>query len=331
MENINLYFTTDIVHEIYRPKSQNKLCQMKQEFKFSLISLLENHEDISSLLSKALFRVYLQPIARLLPSANETIDILVNISAKGVGNDSISDDIFITAHNMTISSAMQDHWEEWDITDGLLEAWDDIENSSFLELHINFKRIQCLPGSKKIPLMIVDPATIPLNQETRRFRHWPLQPFMLFFLDDEEKREELRASMQPEQPEDPNVFKLEDEQNDKAKRSLVPPCRLKNLTVNFAAIGMHHIIAPFEYTARQCSGDCSKISHLKNSVNNHATIVATAHDYLEKGTTFQTNPILPKCVSLSYSVLHLVLLTRDGSIEEKGFPSMISNSCGCRA
>ena len=309
---------------------------MTQKFNFSLESLaIELGDHIK--LSKSVLRVYLQPIRRLLPAENETVDIEVTVTAQAITNDSESSGyIQVLTQTLQVTNEMEDHWEELNITNGLKNCWDSIDNISIIEFQVQFRKIQCIPGKKKIPLEIVDPATIPLKQERRRNRHWPLQPFVLIFLDDEEEKKLLHDSLQVSQPEEEYMVGLEGDEMEmeRSKRASVPRCEVGSYHINFANLGMFHILAPFSYDAKQCSGDCSKRSVHNHYFNNHARLLATAYHQYQSSNSNETVTYVPQdphCVSLTYDYLNLIIIKRNGSFESRNYPNMIARSCGCRA
>lgn len=308
---------------------------MHQSFVYSLSALIEDHDNTLPL-TAAMFRVYLQGIPRLLPKTDKQIDLQVEITARRTNTArNCTDFVVVATEVVTVTPDFQDSWREWNISN-LLSCWNKTEHYNLLELTAKFTRLNCIQGSKKIPIKIVDPATIPIDQTTRRERHWPLQPFLLLFLDDEEHRQEIMASMTPETPRDSPVISTEDESTGSvSKRSTGEPnptCVLRNFTANFAVLEMHHIIAPYQYTANQCSGDCSKSSIRYNMATNHAKILASAqfkHAY--QGVDFSTEPEVPTCVSTRLAPIGLILYTWDGNFKEITYPNMIVLECGCRA
>ena len=320
-----------MITEAYRPNPPNYRCTMQQSLVYSLSALIEEHDNVLPL-STATFRVYLQGITRLMPKNNEEVSIQVEITAQrtNIARNS-TDSVVVATEVITVTPDFEDGWREWNITDNLLLCWNKTEHFNLLELTAKFSRLNCTRGNKKIPIRIVDPATIPLDQTTRRQRHWPLQPFVLLFLDDEEQRQEIMASMASDTPEDSPVIAIDDERV--SKRALPSPtCVLKNFTVNFADLEMHHIIAPFQYMAKQCSGDCSKSSIRYNAATNHAKILASAHfKYTYENANFHSTPEVPCCVSTRLMPIGLILLTYDSNIMEITYPNMIASECGCRA
>ncbi len=313
---------------------------MVQKFSFSIEEFalqLDNFDNVNLL--KSVLRVYLQPINRLLP--NEAVDIQVNISARALTNESDYDEEkIVSSQIISVSKDTRDHWVEWDIANGICSRlWDNIDNVSRVELVVHFQKLKCVAGQKKIPIKILDPATIPIDDTNRRSKHWPLQPFVLIFLEDENKRKQLQASVKEVQEEqlllDEFDYDTEEENMSVQKRATVEHCKLKPLYIFFADLGMHHVLVPASYNANQCSGDCSKRTRNKNNVNNHSTLVASAREWFElndtSNTSSSTTPQNPRCVSLSYNPFMLVILQKNLNMVSHMYSDMISTVCGCRA
>ena len=331
----NSLLSLAVVNDEYHPRVANRRCNMVQKFNFSLEELSLSFDDIT--LSKSVLRAYLQPIERLL-STHEKVDIEVNISARALSNDSDCGGVnFVSSQIISVSKDTNDDWAEWDITNGIKSCWDSIENITHIELIINFHRVNCMPGKKKIPLEIADPAIVPLDEIVRRSRYWPLQPFVLIYIDDEEERNLVRSSLQTAEPDEFVIDEFDNTENAIVqKRDTMPPCRLKPLSIYFADIGMYHILVPNDYNANQCSasGDCSKRSIGNNEVNNHSILLATARKWYvdsKANTTTGAVPEDPRCVSVTHGVLLLFVLNRDLTVVGRYYPNMIATRCGCRA
>ncbi len=313
---------------------------MEQKFNFSLESLSSEFNS-NMKLSKSLLRVYLQPIRRLQPVGDEVVDLQVNITARAFSNNSVcGGSTFISSDIMTVTKGTEDHWAELNITSGFKNCWDSIDNISYVEVSIHFQRLHCVPGKKKIPIEIADPAIVPVTEEERRERHWPLQPFVLVFVDDEEEKKKMMLSQQATaEPEGLVINEFEDGSNNtldlREKRAITEPCKLSPLHINFADLGLHYILSPYSYNAYQCLGDCSKRSISSNVVNNHAILVASAKKYYDDNPDLPNTsgyyPNTPRCVSLNYSYLKVVVFTNDKQVKVTSYPSMLGKSCGCRA
>lgn len=304
---------------------------MVQKFNFSLESLSSEFND-NMKISKAILRAYLQPVRKFL-NGNEKIDVQVNITARAISNDSdCIGTTFISSHSMTVSNETQDDWVEWNITRGFNNCWKSYDNISYIEFAIRFRKLHCVAKKKKLPIKIVDPATIPVNDQRRRDRHWPLQPFVLVYVDDEEEKKMMMAS-QTLKPEEYIIDEVED--HSRTTRAVTPACTIGSADIHFANLGMHHILSPLSYNAKQCMGDCSKRSLDDNVVNNHARLVASAHkmwvDSGRKHNSSSSIPLEPRCVSLTHKYLSLLAVKKDKSVSYRSYPNMIATSCGCRA
>ena len=301
---------------------------MKQTFQFSLEDLT-NNQNSNLPLTNATLRAYIQPIKRLL-SKDKAIDIQITITAR-VSTKGIKSGVVIAhTEKIAVTPNMTAQWKEWNITNAMLDCWQNKTNNTLLELTIHFKRLKCIRGQKKIPIIVVDLATFPLNQTTRRERHWPLQPMVILFLDDEMERKRLRKGNISVQDNSP-VFSTEETQT-VSKRSVTASCKLVNFTVSFADIRLHNIVYPTIYNARQCEGDCSHTYMDKNDATNHARILAS-YDYHHKINNWQLKviPRVPCCVAGAYSPLAVIEIGKDKSISVKYYPDMIATRCECRA
>lgn len=319
---------------------------MEQKFRFNLKKLSLSLDDDDNTLSKALFRVYLQPIKRLMPTTNDDgVDILVNISARAIMNNSdCSGETFVSSHIITVTSDTQDHWEEWNITDGFSSCWSATnKNVSFIEFTVHFQKMQCFPGKKKIPIEIVDPAVIPMEDEERRKRHWPLQPFVLVFLDNEEERKKVISESAPDpvMPDITNILETSYNSNDatrasRQKRGQLANCNLTSYHINFQNLGVMNILVPAQYNARMCRGDCSKrsFSHIPEKVNNHARLIAHARSWYDNlSEVAKNNVIMPentKCVGTSFNSLTVTVMNDESTLSAKIYPAMSATRCGCR-
>lgn len=247
---------------------------------------------------------------------------------------------------MTIYAGEEDQWMEWNITDGVTECWENkMEDGDTLEVMVQFrlKDEACIPGHKKVPLRIVDPAIIPASNKIRRQRHWDLQPVVILFLDDSDERQKLKSSLTEDKKENNNMVDLTigsggggDEEGARSKRSTTEKnaCQVHNLTVYFAELQLSKIAAPDQYQAGQCDGDCSIAVQHHNTFTNHAKILASLyHSYTQlknKEDFKRPVPLAPCCVASEYKPLTVVEWMANKNISFKTYPRMIVKKCECR-
>jgi hypothetical protein len=323
----------DVVNDQFHPKPINKQCQLKHKFTFNLTTLaIDNPETFP--LSKAILRMYFQPTERFLPANNTTVDVIATVYTKAVSslNHTGCRGQFIAAERtIKVNSSFQSQWLELDVKDGILSCWNNATQKDKLEVTVELKLAQCKSEhifKKKVPISIVDPATIPISQEVRRNRHWALQPMIILYFDNEDERNIIKQSLEPKYP----ALSVEDEKISINKRSAnidEIKCRRENLTITFAELKMHHILAPNSYTANQCVGDCShsiiKFSH----ASNHARILAAAHSMFEPTKDFK--PRKPCCVAVQHKGQAVLRMKSDGNLANVVYNDMTALKCACRA
>lgn len=322
---------TDVLNDQYHAKSLNIRCQLEQSFVFNLTSLIKSNSRHLPL-AQAKLRTYMQPFERFRPKDNHTsIDVEVSIYTKimsSINHTHCSGSVLALRKNMTVNRNTTDGWIEWNITNGILDCWVDKMTRDTLEVTVNFRLHKCVKGNKKVPIMVVDPATIPINQKTRRDRHWPLQPLVIFVLDDKVEREQIKAASAKHKPDEPVIQTTIGNRN---KRSF-EECRLHNMTVRFYDVHLTDIIMPLEYNAYQCNGGCNPFSIKFNDASNHARIISTMYFYhSEKKKSFRHIPRTPSCVAVEHKALAVVQRMGDGTIATVIYPQMIASRCECRA
>ena len=282
-------------------------------------------------------RTYVQPINRFLPKNNKSIDVEVSIYTRRTSsiNKTLCSGSYMALDKqiITVDSTFESQWIEWNVTEGLVDCWGNSSSSEMdiFEVTFVFQLVEdCVAGYKKLPIVIVDPATIPLEQTVRRDRHWPLQPMMILFLDSEEVRREIKDSIKEAKPNYP-IFSTTDETRSK-RSSSNSLCELKNMTVKFADLNLHHILLPLQYNAYQCEGMCSNAYINKSPSSNHAKVLAAMHYYNSNGLIYaKPPPRNPSCVAIQHLPLTVVEITPEKSIVTRHYPNMVATSCECRA
>ena len=99
-------------------------------------------------------------------------------------------------------------------------------------------------------------------------------------------------------------------------------CRRHNLIINFSDIGYDFIIAPIQFNAYTCSGQCH-MDHKETPMTYHAFFQTVLH---YKGSKFATRAV---CVSETMSSMTLLVKSKDDFYMTK-YPGMRAESCGCR-
>ena len=103
--------------------------------------------------------------------------------------------------------------------------------------------------------------------------------------------------------------------------SLSSHCQVHELIVNFANIGLNSVIAPVEFNARLCSGECH-VDHAKTPMTNHA-FIKNLISYSSGGDGAAT------CVSDRTAPL-TVLVAEGKEFHLTVYEDMIVESCSCR-
>ena len=346
--------STDVVQEKYRPKPNNGKCTLTQSFHFPMKTLIKeyssrtgtNEEDNGVMpLTRATLRTYIQAIPRHLPEPgdNFTVNIEVLTAVVDQVNSSTIPNVTAAKENITVSHDMEEHrWMEISMTEGIRSLnVSKTHEECFLRVKVVFKLDVCTNKYKKVPLMVVDPATIPVEESERREKHLTVQPMVILYLDEPEVKEQMRLQTKGDHVDE---FLLgEDSGEHPSKREAGPtenttasesPCHLENLTISFHAAKLYHVIVPVSYNARQCVGQCtlSTLQDGKDYINNHAQLLASAASvYASDPQLFEKEPKLPCCVPLTYGEEWLMLYDYTlGTISAQSYPNMVATSCGCR-
>ena len=107
------------------------------------------------------------------------------------------------------------------------------------------------------------------------------------------------------------------------RRSASPHCRVRNLMVNFNKIGLNSVMAPLEFNAHICSGQCH-LDHEETPMTNHAFIQNML--YLS-GTGEEVQGA--SCVSDKMKPLS-VLIAAGRDFQLTVYEDMVVDSCSCR-
>lgn len=345
-----------MVQNNYRQKPNNGKCTLTQKFLFPMNTLINEYSSRSDTsytnnsilpVTMATLRSYIQTVPRHLPEPGKLVVVNVKVltaiidqtNDSAIVNDSAMPATLAAEESIIVSSDMEDHdWLEINITEGLrnLSVSRSHEQCSLM-VKLIFTLDACEEGYKKIPVMIVDPATIPVEEEERREKHLTVQPMAILYLQEPEVKEQMKQQQPHHKGGQLNELLIDQDSSKRQTRevnnSTFTSCHLEDIDINFYESGMYHILIPSAYNARQCVGQCTSSKLHDIDATNHARILAnSASAHKKDPTNFVTEPKLPCCVPLTYdTALWLILLDHVyGTISTQAFPQMIATSCGCR-
>ena len=318
---------TDLLSGVYRAKQRTgSRCTAKNRFIFDWRSIAESEQSKALPVEKAILRVHLKVIPRLL-NQNRPTSVNLSVHMNILGRDE-SLRVPTGEHQLSVTSQSAE-WMELNITQGVRSLWPPKLNESVIEVTILFT-VNC-QTSKKVPAIFEDPTIVPIHQKKRRQRLSALQPLFLVYLSDEHIKEIVRNETQPNSVEEEDKSDIAGLQRN--KRSTNHQCSMENFYVNFNDLQLHYVLAPSAYNAKQCRGSCSHSTVSINShlANNHAKIMASAKKLSEirSDIQFLNAPKGPCCVPTKYSSLTLVI-PKGQSIEYVVYPHMIVEECRCR-
>ena len=99
-------------------------------------------------------------------------------------------------------------------------------------------------------------------------------------------------------------------------------CQKRDLIVNFSKIGLNSVVAPVDFNAHACSGQC----HL-----DHSDTPMTNHAYIKNMLHYGGSPETAGAVCVSDVTTALTLLVREGQgYHVTVYEDMIVESCSCR-
>lgn len=228
-------------------------------------------------------------------------------------------------------SANSSGWLELNMTEGLkaIHSQSIYGVSPDLELTVTLT-VDCL-SNRKVPVSLVDPAAVPLEQGPRRQRLSRLQPMLLAYLSDQVIKEEV---WQGEKQELVGENLDTDGGDNREKRAQDVGCHIDDFTVNFHNIDLFYVLAPYEYNARQCIGSCSHsiLRHRGSLATNHAKIMASAVALkrYDPQIPFHHNPTEPCCVPTKYESMSLLVVDDITEFNYAVYPTMSVSQCGCR-
>ena len=244
--------------------------------------------------------------------------------------NNISQAVFGGQRDLNVS-ANSSGWLELNMTEGLKAIHDQsiFGVSPDIELTLTIT-VNCV-SNRKVPVSLVDPASVPLGQGPRRQRLSRLQPMLLAYLSDEMIKEEVRQEEKEELVgENLDTNSVENRE----KRAQDAGCHIDDFTVNFHNIDLVYVLAPYEYNARQCIGSCSHsvLRHRGSMATNHAKIMASAVALKRYNPQipFNHNPTEPCCVPTKYESMSLLVVDDITEFNYAVYPAMSVSQCGCR-
>ena len=319
---------TDLVEGNQRSKLRSEKCSAVNRYIFNWEAIAEQVTPKHLEVQRGILRLYLQVIPRLLDGISTDVDVTITANLFNGSYHNSSDAVFAGERYLNVSGN-SNGWVELDVTEGLKALWPPTIENSKIEFVIRLA-VNC-NDKKKIPATFIDPSEIPLGQENRRQRHLSLQPLLVVYISDNDVKRILENE-QKEEIVDSESLRLVDPQQ-RRKRNSFESCDVENFTIVFHDIGLEHVIEPYSYNIKQCSGPCSHTAIKRNGniASNHAKVMASAHlvEQLQP-QTFETEPDQPCCVPVKYSSINLLIRHRNNALELSIFPNFEVQKCGCR-
>ena len=188
LENQEVYgvFDEDVVEGNYKLKPSNGKCRLAQSFRFPIEPLIWHYETYQreDVLSDVILRTYVETIPRHLPEPGDNLTVVVDVLANFVEgeNRSVQPDVLAASQNITVSSDTEEYrWLEMHMTEGIKSLSLSTRSSLLVKFHFNLQ--VCAEKYRKVPLKVVDPATVPVEDEERRERYQAVQPMVIFIFD----------------------------------------------------------------------------------------------------------------------------------------------------
>ena len=322
------FLLTDLVEGNQRSKIRSERCTTVSRYIFNWAGMAEQITLKHLPVQSGILRLFLQVIPRLLDGIST--DVIVTITANLFNGSyyNSSDAIFAGEHYLNISPD-SNGWVELNVTEGLRGLWPPTIENSEIEFMV-YSEVNC-EDKKKVPATFVDPAEISLEQENRRQRHLNLQPLLVVYISDDDVKQML-VDEGNNQTVDGESLSL-GEPPQRSRRSPFESCNVEDFTIVFRDLGLKHIIAPYSYNVRQCSGSCSHTAIKRNPrvASNHAKVMASAHLVaVVYPDLYMDDPEEPCCVPTQYSSLNLLIQHQNSALELSIFPDFVVEKCGCR-
>ena len=302
-------------------------CTTLSRYVFNWETLVEANNAKYLPVQKGVLRAYIQAISRHFAEGES---ILVNVTAtvNFYNGNSTEDAILAGQHQLNVTMDSND-FVELEITEGLQDLWSlSYLGTDKFEIEVNLLLSVDCEHQKKVPITFINPAEIPLNQETRRARHSNLQPLLVVYLSDEEAKQKLKDEQRvPEEGDDVSSI------IGRRRRTPSDSCHLQNFSLSFVDIQLYNILSPPTVNIRQCVGFCSHtdIKRNTNLANNHAKVMASAQvSWQLTPENWMDEPGEPCCVPTVYSSLYIIVLHRNQAIELSLYPEFVADECGCR-
>ena len=223
-------------------------------------------------------------------------------------------------------------WIELNVTEGLQRIQSTDNVSRFMHIWLNVTlRVNCV-SNKKVPITLVDPSSIPMNQTPRRLRLSKFQPMLLVYLSDETLKETIRK--EAEDPEIEEDFDIDLNATIARKKRNTENCHLEDFQVNFWDIKLDYVQNPYSYNAGKCVGSCSHsvLSYQRNIATNHAKVMASVVAFRNHHSppSQRQSAMIPCCVPVKYESMVLLVSDENSYYSLAVYPAMKVSECGCR-
>ena len=222
-----------------------------------------------------------------------------------------------------------DTFLEINITHHLANIWTEDSTGSLMDLRLKFD-VDCGepdPESNAFldafPFQLVNPAIVEcIVPENRSMVD--VQPFLVVFADDVDKRERMNRDRLYANPPSSGA-------KDRAKRSanagpVFTVCRVMNYSMNFSEVGYKTILAPRLPNIGQCVGSCSlqQIQLFSDIATDHAKVVSSA-------VTVRGEATGVCCAPTKYEPLFILVINlRLGGLQANSFEKVVVKECGCK-
>lgn len=290
-------------------------------------------------LADAFLRVYAQLVKRNIPNGSSVpVSVSADISLRESSSDidtvyssGVDETALSFVTNISVDSTQSDQWLEINITQELMEIWDQVSNNNSIDISLSFS-VDC--SKFKRVLKIVNPATV--EHSLKRERWLEFQPLLVVYIDDMNVKNlrMIPVNLKNTSDFDREEAGAEEELSEIRKKRAVhhdqPICGVEDFHINFADIGLTRVFQPKVLNVRQCAGGCS-LYHLQrastNLATNHARLTASAH-----ARSLAPDDALPCCSPAEYydTYLTMTIGAKEDVVETRLHPNLVVKRCVCR-
>ena len=252
----------------------------------------------------------------------------------GISNQSDLSDGVIASQKMVTISRESGGWMELNVTKGVKSILRQMQIENYVDIQVIIKAEVDCNNQKEVPFNLINPAEIPLEQESRRERHLNSQPFLVVFGDNEETKEALRKQKEEEVVEgEMQVY------DGPSKRSTSTysnsSCQISSYVLDLHEFNLifpdHDVIFPRSIDISKCSGTCNE-SAINWPGTPHARIMSAI--YNEQMRTGQPVTATVPCCVPKYGTIELLhRITSDdsyGALYIKLHRDLVAKRCECR-